>query len=86
VVLRTLEPGEIADHARHLARYPARASLLRREARRTASRYTWAQVVRLLLTRLEIQARRQALIPGEASRIGAGQRGRRRRALETHWQ
>lgn len=62
VVLETLDPREIVERTEYLAGAPGHASRLRRAARATAVRYTWDQVSRTLLGRLEDVARRQRLL------------------------
>jgi hypothetical protein len=62
VVLETLEPEEIVDRAEQLTREPRISRRLRAGAYRTAHSYSWRSVGRLLLARLEAQARTQGLI------------------------
>jgi glycosyltransferase involved in cell wall biosynthesis len=62
VVLETLEPEEIVVRAEQLTREPRISRRLRAGAYRTAHSYSWRSVGRLLLARLEAQARTQGLI------------------------
>jgi glycosyltransferase involved in cell wall biosynthesis len=66
VVLETLTPKEIVDHAETFAAQPAAAKRVRRAAYQTARSYTWDRVVRLLLTRIGHQARAQGLLTPSA--------------------
>ncbi len=46
ISLQTSNPGELVGHLLYLRNYPAFAMRLRQEARRTAARFTWTQVIR----------------------------------------
>ena len=59
VVLETLDPVEIADHAEELEKSPRRAQRIRRAARLSARNYLWHQTTRSLFWSLALQARRQ---------------------------
>jgi glycosyltransferase involved in cell wall biosynthesis len=61
IVLETSDAEEAAWHIRYLARAPAVAEELSREARRTARRFLWNRVVDNLLSKVEFLAMRQGM-------------------------
>jgi glycosyltransferase involved in cell wall biosynthesis len=61
IVLETSDAEEAAWHIRYLARSPAVAEDLSREARRTARRFLWDRVVDNLLSNVEFLAMRQGM-------------------------
>jgi glycosyltransferase involved in cell wall biosynthesis len=61
VVLETLNPSEIADRAEALGARPQEARRIRRAARTSARDFSWQQIARRLLLKLQEQAKRQGL-------------------------
>jgi glycosyltransferase involved in cell wall biosynthesis len=61
VVLETLQPGEIVDHARRLASAPDKAKRIRRAARESARDFSWQLAIVRLFRVLDDQGRRQGL-------------------------
>jgi len=64
-VLETANPMEIVGYATYLREYPNEGIRMREAARRTARYFTWEAAVRNLVSKLENQARMQALIKGQ---------------------
>lgn len=62
VVLETDDPGELAWYVQHLDADPALAARLGAAGVRTARRFVWDRVVRLLLDRIEFLAGRQGML------------------------
>jgi glycosyltransferase involved in cell wall biosynthesis len=50
ISLQTARPNELVEHLLYLREHPEVAMRLRHEARRTAARYTWNQVIRAHIT------------------------------------
>ena len=64
-VLETANPMEIVGYAMYLREYPNEGVRIREAARRTARYFTWEAAVRNLISKLENQARMQALLKGQ---------------------
>jgi hypothetical protein len=68
IVLETPDPQEIEANVIYLAEHPSESERIRREGRQTARHYTWEKVLKILLQKLEYQARIQGiLIPEKRS-------------------
>jgi glycosyltransferase involved in cell wall biosynthesis len=50
IALQTSSPGELVSHVVYLREHPLVAQRIRREARRTAARFTWRQIIRTHIT------------------------------------
>lgn len=62
VVLETSNPGEISEYVMYLEAHPFMAKDIRKAARETARRFTWGQVCKNLIHKLEYQARTQGAL------------------------
>ncbi|MFH0914449.1 MAG: glycosyltransferase [Chloroflexota bacterium] len=62
IVLDTTDPREIEDYLLYLKTHPSEAERILRNARETASFFTWQEVLKNLLHKLEYQARNQGLL------------------------
>ena len=62
MVLETSDPREIETYILYLAGHPEVKETIRKEARRSAGWFTWEQVVRTLIDKLEYQARLQEFL------------------------
>ncbi|MFH1382294.1 MAG: glycosyltransferase family 4 protein [Chloroflexota bacterium] len=62
IVLETAEPEEIEDNILYLKTHPAEAERIRQAAKQTARLFTWEEVIRTLVQKLEHQARTQKLL------------------------
>lgn len=61
VVLETLEPREIADHAEDLQQNPEAGERFRRAARRSARKFGWGSIAGKMLAHVRVQAELQGL-------------------------
>ena len=62
IVLETSDPKEIEFYMMYLEEYPEEKERIRQAARQTAQQFTWEEVVRSLVRKLEYQARIQGLL------------------------
>jgi glycosyltransferase involved in cell wall biosynthesis len=62
IVLETSDPKEIESYVMYLLAHPEEEKKIRKAARYTAGRYTWGQILEILIQRLEYQAKTQGLI------------------------
>ena len=70
VVLETTNPREIEEQVLYLRNHPEEEKKIREAARQTALRFTWEEVVRILIRKLEQQARSQGLLDtGDAGAV-----------------
>jgi hypothetical protein len=67
IVLETSDPKEIEFYMMWLEEYPGEKERIRQAARQTAQQFTWEEVVRSLVRKLEYQARIQGLLPEPGS-------------------
>lgn len=61
IVLDTTNPREIEDQVLYLRKHPEEEEKIREAARQTAFRFTWEEVIRVLIRKLGQQARSQGL-------------------------
>jgi len=61
VVLDTFKADEINFYIDYLQRYPERKAAMRKAARKTAEQWTWQEVVKRLVCKLEYQAQAQGI-------------------------
>jgi glycosyltransferase involved in cell wall biosynthesis len=62
ITLDTHDPEEIESYVVYLARHPEIEEGIRKSARHTAARFTWEQILVILVQKLEYQAETQRLI------------------------
>jgi len=62
VVLETSNPVEISEYVMYLEAHPLMAQEIRKAARKTARRFTWGEVCKNLIQKLEYQARTQGAL------------------------
>jgi glycosyltransferase involved in cell wall biosynthesis len=62
IVLETADPSEISEYVLYLNEQPMTRKRIRTAARHTASRFTWEEVIKNLVLRLEYQARIQGFL------------------------
>lgn len=62
VVLDTSNPVEISEYVMYLEAHPLMAKEIRKAARETAQRFTWGEVCKNLIHKLEYQARTQGAL------------------------
>jgi glycosyltransferase involved in cell wall biosynthesis len=62
IVLETSDPHEILDYVVYLDEHPGEDKRIRMAARRTARRFTWEEVIKNLILKLEYQARNQGIM------------------------
>ncbi|MFH0769384.1 MAG: glycosyltransferase [Chloroflexota bacterium] len=62
VVLETSDPQEIESYVLYLNEHPEEQEKIRKAGRRTARQYVWDEVLRILIDKLEYQARVQKLL------------------------
>jgi glycosyltransferase involved in cell wall biosynthesis len=62
IVLETSDPGEIEEYIMYLANHSSLEERIRKSARDTASLFTWEQVIKNLIQKLEYRARIQGLL------------------------
>ncbi len=62
IVLETSDPKEIEAYIMYLEEHPDEKKRIRRAAREAARRYVWEEVVKILIHKLEYQARIQGLL------------------------
>lgn len=67
VVLDTSDPGEIVSYAIYIKEHPERAEQIRKQAIRTARRFTWENVNNILLEKLTFMARNRDILPERQS-------------------
>lgn len=70
VVLETTNPREIEEQVIYLRKHPEEEERIREAGRQTALRFTWEEVTRILIRKLEQQARSQGLLDtGDAGAV-----------------
>lgn len=69
VVLDTSDPGEIAGYLTHLRNHPTEREEIRRNGYRTAHTFLWANVIKILRSKLEYIAHNQGIL--DAADTGA---------------
>jgi glycosyltransferase involved in cell wall biosynthesis len=62
IVLESSDAQEIEDSVTYLEEHPAEAAMIRQNAKDTARYFTWERVIRLLVRKIEAEARAQGLI------------------------
>ena len=62
VVLETSDPSEISDYVLYLDAHPGETERIRETGRLTAARFTWEEVIKILIQKLEYQARTQGAL------------------------
>jgi len=62
IVLETSDPKEIEAYVMYLEEYPEEKKRIRKAARHTAKQFTWEEVIKNLIRKLEYQARIQGLL------------------------
>jgi glycosyltransferase involved in cell wall biosynthesis len=62
IVLETSDPEEIESYVIYLMEHPSDDDRIRKAARYTAARFTWEQVLDILIQRLEYQAKLQGIL------------------------
>jgi glycosyltransferase involved in cell wall biosynthesis len=62
IVIETSDPQEIEDYVMYLKAHPAEEERIRRAARKTARLFTWEEVIKNIIQKLEYQARIQELL------------------------
>jgi glycosyltransferase involved in cell wall biosynthesis len=62
VVLETSNPGDISEYVMYLEAHPLMAKEIRKAAKETARRFTWGEVCKNLIHKLEYQARNQGAL------------------------
>jgi glycosyltransferase involved in cell wall biosynthesis len=63
IVLETAAPQEIEEYVIYLDEHPEEEEKIRKAARQTAKLFTWEEVIRNLVRKLEYQARIQGIFP-----------------------
>lgn len=69
IVLETADAKEIESYVLHLNSHPREQERIRKEAHRTAIRFSWEQIIANLRQRLEYMAKVQGIIPLNAAQI-----------------